>query len=566
MSNNFLNMLLSNPYGWGNGPGPGPEEPMIAFMDDAGNPYGLDNKRIEPNKLQNALSRPTEGDMTYRSQFLPVATYANQSGGDSLGLAMPQLALDAWEAINAPGQILNEGMTADDRGRTATNAAGFMMGGGLVAPRPKNALASGGGRIADDGNGLSPIDYIKAPYKHLTTPSENVSQQKIDLLSEIARLEQASRYSRQTVGAQKHVIDRMENSPDLFNDFGVDGVTPYDAALMNKQIRQRKIDDGTLYSNGSKPGAGVGAALINGSNDGFTLNMFGGSKAKTADLAKLAMAEDMAARNAPREQIWNETGWFQGVDGKWRFEIDDTQAKLMPSMRAHATPLSRDDISKLSEYMFGKNKDDLSDGEIDKLERVADIKTQIGNALLKHPREVNNIQVNDFLDHSKLFDAYPSLAETSLYTKINKKPETEADLYGGASYDPRRTTANSGRIDITTYNNNEGALSAVLHELQHAIQETEGFAVGANHKDLNYDFYAGEVEAKNVQSRLKHQRSAKEYNEPMRAPWKTQRFKDDQQIINLYSNASPLGSAVGNALIQPQQQDDFDLMSYLNQF
>jgi hypothetical protein len=54
-----------------------------------------------------------------------------------------------------------------------------------------------------------------------------------------------------------------------------------------------------------------------------SLGTFGGRMARTADHAALARAEDMAARGIPREQIWNDTGWFKGVDGKWRFEIDD---------------------------------------------------------------------------------------------------------------------------------------------------------------------------------------------------------------------------------------------------
>lgn len=55
------------------------------------------------------------------------------------------------------------------------------------------------------------------------------------------------------------------------------------------------------------------------------VGIFGGRLARTADQDALARAETMAAEGAPREQIWNDTGWFQGVDGKWRFEIDDSQ-------------------------------------------------------------------------------------------------------------------------------------------------------------------------------------------------------------------------------------------------
>ena len=51
--------------------------------------------------------------------------------------------------------------------------------------------------------------------------------------------------------------------------------------------------------------------------------MFGGCLAKTADLNALKKAERMQARGADQAAIWKKTGWFRGVDDKWRFEIPD---------------------------------------------------------------------------------------------------------------------------------------------------------------------------------------------------------------------------------------------------
>lgn len=52
--------------------------------------------------------------------------------------------------------------------------------------------------------------------------------------------------------------------------------------------------------------------------------IFAGPMARTANRKMLQRAEELAAQNAPREQIWSETGWFKGPDQKWRFEIDDS--------------------------------------------------------------------------------------------------------------------------------------------------------------------------------------------------------------------------------------------------
>lgn len=69
--------------------------------------------------------------------------------------------------------------------------------------------------------------------------------------------------------------------------------------------------------------AGMGAAF----GPANALGVFGGRLAKTADHAALTKAEQMAASGADKQAIWNATGWFQGKDGNWRFEIDDSGLK-----------------------------------------------------------------------------------------------------------------------------------------------------------------------------------------------------------------------------------------------
>ena len=47
--------------------------------------------------------------------------------------------------------------------------------------------------------------------------------------------------------------------------------------------------------------------------------IFAGVKAKGADLKRQAAAEELANRGIGRDQIWQETGWFNDVDGSWKF-------------------------------------------------------------------------------------------------------------------------------------------------------------------------------------------------------------------------------------------------------
>ncbi len=55
---------------------------------------------------------------------------------------------------------------------------------------------------------------------------------------------------------------------------------------------------------------------------------YAGQTAKTADHDMLATARDMRDDGVGNETIRKETGWFVGKDGKWRFEMDDSQSRV----------------------------------------------------------------------------------------------------------------------------------------------------------------------------------------------------------------------------------------------
>lgn len=168
------------------------------------------------------------------------------------------------------------------------------------------------------------------------------------------------------------------------------------------------------------PIGAFGARAI--TNDVGDLGMFAGRGARTADQGKLAQAERMAADGAPREAIWNETGWFQGVDGKWRFEIDDSGQRLL------------------------KTQDEL--------------------ATLGRP-----IPSDMVFKHNALHEAYPKLGETPWYFT----PELES---GGGSFDPVRGIRIGSQSGFAHGKSGLGGMT--LHEQQHAIQELEGFGRGGS--------------------------------------------------------------------------------------
>ena len=163
---------------------------------------------------------------------------------------------------------------------------------------------------------------------------------------------------------------------------------------------------------------------------------FGGEKAKTADIGLLQKAETLEKDGASAEEIRKETGWSRGLDNKWKFEIDDSQAKY--------------------------NED----------------KIRLGKA----------VNLNEVLEHKDLFKAYPDLK------KVKVKEISNLDANG--IYSPN--------FDCIFINENlptQKKLKSLIHEVQHAIQVREGFAVGESPDNENRNQSAGEIEADDVKAR-----------------------------------------------------------------
>lgn len=142
---------------------------------------------------------------------------------------------------------------------------------------------------------------------------------------------------------------------------------------------------------------------------------FAGQNAKSANLQTLREAQEMQKAGVDMESIRKATGWHLGMEGKWRFEIDDSGMRL------------RGDAADLSDY------------------------TTLG----------------ELVDAPELFEAYPQLKDVRFVF---------ADLEDG-----ERGYFSSGDNTIVLSEELRGAPEDTLvHEIQHAIQDVEGFASGAS--------------------------------------------------------------------------------------
>jgi hypothetical protein len=65
--------------------------------------------------------------------------------------------------------------------------------------------------------------------------------------------------------------------------------------------------------------------------------IFAGVNAKTADFDALSKAQAAEKIGRDPRQIWQDTGWFKGGDGKWRFEISDDKSFYRGSEAAESS-------------------------------------------------------------------------------------------------------------------------------------------------------------------------------------------------------------------------------------
>lgn len=243
------------------------------------------------------------------------------------------------------------------------------------------------------------------------------------------------------------------------------------------------------------------------------LSIFAGPGARAADLAALAKAHEMSGKALNRGDIWNETGWFQGPDDKWRFEIPDNEAYYAAKG-----------------YQGGINGDKI---------------------------------LPDVLGHDALYRAYPDMKGIAAAWKTG--PQATEEIASGHPKAGYGEHPDLGELIGGLGHNKEDLVSSFLHEAQHAIQTRESFAPGGNgemftpeqieaarnrmssdpfsgesdltgltDRQLAFEMYqrlAGEVEARNTQKR-------QDFTPNMRRnipPWETQDYPNDSQIIAEYT-------------------------------
>lgn len=406
-------------------------------------------------------------------------------------------------------RIKERGGIVDQGGELKALGLGKGKNKRVIRPSTDNQGDMVGGQLMD--NQFSADDTARQLWEEGYFPEFQERPTANDLFDAIA----------EELGGNKRFSDRNRLTPDLED---LAGLVAFSETLDQLGLDPQSMDDQEIR-----------AALDEATNrdpENAALYQFAGQGARTVDNAALARAMEMEAAGEFRDEIFDETGFFRGADGKWRFEISDQDAKIKTGVIGA--------IKRLTGSAFGYDGD-----------------------------------LSGILQHDKLFAAYPNLK--GFWTNITIDPKAE---YGGSF----EFAVN--RIEVRARNEAE-AKSVLLHEIAHAIQREEGFAGGGNTRmgelyegeniervrasiknyenDLKegyetnntglieeaksniegaqralvrsaqYEYYrriAGEVEARNVQERDKQRTEGKEVD----APWWTADVPADKVIVVITEN------------------------------
>ena len=230
-------------------------------------------------------------------------------------------------------------------------------------------------------------------------------------------------------------------TPELLKDFLImtEGT--------RRPIAPEEVFKGLIGPTGGPLLAGGAKAGIKGSVDPTTLRMFAGEGAATADKTALKKAKAMTKKGANKDEIWEKTGWFNDVDGKWKFEISDKNVKF-------------------------------NDPEYRRFRRMRE-----------HEKESKSeMPMHQLMPHPQLAKAYP--VDPEGYPAMGYK---DAIAQRGQSYEGGGSASPVG-FDYVRLNTGYGGpkedmpgmLSTALHEAQHLVQGHERFAMGGSPDDLRF--------------------------------------------------------------------------------
>ena len=285
---------------------------------------------------------------------------------------------------------------------------------------------------------------------------------------------------------------------------------------------------GGVLGNVARRASGTGAPKVKpppaGKFRGPSQQTFAGVNAKTADKVALARAQNMEAEGASRDAIWDETGWFKGVDGKWRFEIDDSASEYSsyhgkPFMRHKPMYQAYDDLRDVRLIDGKKNVDGgayIPKGKYS--DEMIAVSGSDKRSVALHEYQHGIQQREGFADGGQPDEfsrlPAPDANDALVLKKFIERAGGDDEWQAGIDAFKAALGREPSFIAKTAARNYD------VQTLQDAVDPYQA-----------YRRLSGETEARNVQTR----RDFTPAERRARPPWTTEDVPDDQQIVRFGS-------------------------------
>ena len=183
------------------------------------------------------------------------------------------------------------------------------------------------------------------------------------------------------------------------------------------------------------------------------------------------LALDMEDKGSMPEYIRQVTMWEKGQDGLWRYEINDGDFK--PVMKGVFDNILDELDFMLEDPDFKKKYESVYEVK-NKKRKLISGGEEVSSLLESVP---SDLTLKDLIDDPVL-DLYPEIGNTSVFIIVQDSPSL-------ASYNQRLKAIRLNVFDITKYGqpklDSDYLFSSLKHEIQHAVQDIEGFPEGGTH-------------------------------------------------------------------------------------
>ena len=187
----------------------------------------------------------------------------------------------------------------------------------------------------------------------------------------------------------------------------------------------------------------------------------------TTRLDNLGVAREMERQEKDAKAIKLATGWERGGDGKWRYEVQDFDVDVRGTARRNhlneRLPWGKEYDALLDKVYEGEP---LTEAENARLDELMSLSEELQNTY----EELETRYLDDYVKDRSLFDAYPELKQVRVEMFNDPTSGVGATWYN----ESKLIRINEAKLE------NNSLQSLLAHEVQHAIQHIEGFAMGGN--------------------------------------------------------------------------------------